>query len=157
MGRFFLLKAHFFKGQFAADALPKAVAPGLRNFTSALVERGAKVVFLTHAAPDAASAALAPLLGENVSVFQDETDCYGFPRWDAWRRASHANGLPRLSAVVVNGSGFGVRSALLAGMGSMAVVKPRTSYQDFTGADDVVKDISAATARRLLARLFRQA
>ena len=113
------------------------------------------VVILTHAVPEDAAVALAPILGGNVTMFQDSSTCYGFPRWDSWRRACQANGVARLSAVAVTGSGYGVRSAMLAGMSSMAVVKERTAYQDFTGADEVVKDLSVASARRVIARLFR--
>ena len=55
-----------------------------------------------------------------------------------------------LSTIAVTGSGFGVKSALVAGMGSMAVVNDRVAYQDFGGADDVVNELSGVTARRLL-------
>jgi len=138
-----------------SSALPKAMTQGVRNFIKTLADRGVKVVILTHAVPEDAAVALAPILGGNVSMFQDSSTCYGFPRWDSWRRACQANGVARLSAVAVTGSGYGVRSAMLAGMSSMAVVKERTAYQDFTGADEVVKDLSVASARRVIARLFR--
>ena len=137
-------------------ALPGAITPGTRNFVSALAARGVKVILLTRASPEDAASALAPLIGENVSAFQETSVCYGFPRWDSWRRACQANGLTRLSTVAVTGSGFGVRSAMMAGMASMAVLKERTAYQDFTGACDVVKDLSVSSARRLLSRIFRQ-
>ena len=47
-----------------------------------------------------------------------------------------------------------MKSALIAGMGSMAVVNDHVAYQDFGGADDVVRELSGPTARRLL-EVFR--
>ena len=75
-------------------------------------------------------------------------------KWDAWRRACVANRLRHLSTVAVTGSGFGVKSALIAGMGSMAVVNDHVAWQDFGGADEVVSELSGPTARRLL-EVFR--
>ena len=39
---------------------------------------------------------------------------------------------------------------MLAGMASMAVVKERVAFQDYTGAGLVTKSLSAASARQLL-------
>ena len=75
-------------------------------------------------------------------------------KWDAWRRACVANRLKHMCTVAVTGSGFGVKSALIAGMGSMAVMNDHVSWQDFGGADEVVEELSAPTARRLL-EVFR--
>ena len=55
-----------------------------------------------------------------------------------------------LSAIAFTGSGYGVKSALIAGMGSVAVVNDHVAYQDFGGADAVVEDVSAASARKIL-------
>ena len=35
-------------------------------------------------------------------------------------------------------------------MGSIAVTSPHVAYQDFGGADDVVKELNAAAARTVL-------
>ena len=64
------------------------------------------------------------------------------------------NKLRNFSTIAVTGSGFGVKSALVAGLGSVAVTSPHVAYQDFGGADEVVEELSAPTARRLL-EVFR--
>ena len=134
-----------------SQAVQGSVSAAFRNFVTTIASRGVKVVISTRAAPEAAAAAFAPLLVENVSLYREVSLFYGCPRWDSWRRACMANDIARANAVAVTGSGHGVRSALLAGMASMAVVKDRVSHQDYTGAGLVVDDLSSASARRLLA------
>ena len=134
------------------EAAPKGLTPAFRNFVSALAERGVKVVIATRSAPES-DGIFDPIMGEGVSLFRETSACYGFPRWDSWRRACVANGLKRAATAVATGSGYGVKSALLAGMGSMAVQKGSVAYQDYTGADIVVPGLSGVTAKRLLAFL----
>jgi len=42
---------------------------------------------------------------------------------------------------------------LLSGMASVAVVHEHVAYQDFGGADEVVKTLDAAAAKKVLALL----
>ena len=136
-------------------AVPAAAAsPSFRNFVGALSERGVRVVISTRADVEAVSEAFAPILSCDVVLYQETSPCYGSVKWDAWRRACVANRLRHLSCVAVTGSGFGVKSALIAGMGSMAVVNDRVAWQDFGGADEVVDELSGPTARRLM-EVFR--
>ena len=51
----------------------------------------------------------------------------------------------------VTGSGLGVKSALVAGMRSVAVMNDRVAYQDFGGAGEIVDGLSAKAAKRILA------
>ena len=111
------------------------------------------MVISTRATPEASAAAFAPLLVENVSLYREVSLFYGCPRWDSWRRACMANDIARANAVAVAGSGQGVKSALLAGMASMAVMKDRVAHQDYTGASIIANDLSAASAKKLLAYL----
>ena len=136
-----------------SGAVEKAVSPVFRNFVTAVAAKGVKVVIATRANPEASAAAFAPLLVENVSLYREVSPFYGCPRWDSWRRACMANDIARANAVAVTGSGHGVKSALLAGMASMAVMKDRVAHQDYTGAGLVVKDLSAVSAKKLLAYL----
>lgn len=131
-------------------AAPKSVTPTFRNFVTTLAARGVKVVIATRAVPHAAAEAFEPLLVENVSLYRERSLFYGCPRWDSWRRACMANDVARANAIAVTGSGNGVKSALLAGVASMAVMRDRVAYQDYTGASLVAKDLSAASARRLM-------
>jgi len=135
------------------EAVPSAVTPAFRNFVKALTDKGVKVVIATRADLDAVSAAFEPVLGDNVVLYHEESNCYGTVKWDSWRRACAANELSYLSTIAVTGSGRGVKSALLAGMGSFAVINPHVAHQDFGGADDVVEKLTGTTAKMLLAVL----
>ena len=135
------------------EVVPTSVPAAFRNFVMAVASKGVKVVVSTRAAPEAAAAAFAPILVENVSLYREVSPFYGCPRWDSWRRACMANDIARANALAVTGSGCGVKSALLAGMASMAVMKDRVAHQDYTGAGIVASDLSAASAKRLLAYL----
>ena len=108
------------------------------------------VVISTRAELEKVQGAFSALLGENVALYQETSATYGSVKWDAWRRACAMNKLRNFSTIAVTGSGFGVKSALLAGMGSVAVVSPHVAYQDFGGADEVVKELNSATARTVL-------
>ena len=65
---------------------------------------------------------------------------------DAWRRAAASNRLRSYTAIAIAGSGFSVKGALLAGMGSIAVINDHVAYQDFGGADEVVDALDASVA-----------
>ncbi len=132
------------------DAVPKAVTPSFRNFVSALAAKGVQVVIATRADLEKVRPAFAQLLGENVSLYQETSPTYGSVKWDAWRRACAMNKLRNCGTIAVTGSGYGVKSALIAGMGSVAVTSPHVAYQDFGGADEVVKELNSAAARTVL-------
>lgn len=131
-------------------AVTTAIPAAFRNFVTVLASKGVKVIICTRAAPEPAAAAFASMLVENVSLYREVSLFYGCPSWDSWRRACMANDIARANAIAVTGSGQGVRSAMLAGMASMAVVKERVAFQDYTGAGLVTKSLSAASARQLL-------
>jgi len=135
----------------ALDAeVAKPVTPAFRNFVKALSDRGVRVVIATRAAVEKVALTFAPLLNENVVLYHEESQTYGCVKWDAWRRACVANDLRPYASVAVTGSGLGVKSALFAGIASVAVTNDHVAYQDFSGADDVVTDLNAATAKKIL-------
>ena len=132
-------------------AVPAAAAtPAFRNFVKVLADKGVKVVIATRADVAAVRQSFVQVLSGDVVLYQETSTCYGAVKWDAWRRACAANRLRHLSTVAVTGSGHGVKSALIAGMGSMAVVNDHVAYQDFGGADAIVDEISGTTAKKLL-------
>lgn len=137
-------------GNALNEAVPKAVTPSFRNFVSTIAAKDVMVVISTRAELEKVQGAFSALLGDNVALYQETSATYGSVKWDAWRRACAMNKLRNFSTIAVTGSGFGVKSALLAGMGSVAVVSPHVAYQDFGGADEVVKELNSATARTVL-------
>ena len=133
-------------------AIPASVSQGFRNFVKTLSAKGVKVVIATRADVEAneIKAAFSQLTGENVVLYHEESTTYGNVKWDVWRRACAANKLHPSVTLAVTGSGNGVKSALIAGMGSMAVINPRTAYQDCSGADAIVKELNSDAAKTLL-------
>ena len=134
-------------------AVPTAVGAAFKNFVKALTDTGVKVILLTRADLTAVESVFMAAFGSQVILHQETSDGYGMARCDSWRRACRAGGLSPLAAVAVTGSGFGVKSALIAGMASVGVVNDHVAYQDFGGADDVLNELSGKTAKRLLGRL----
>ena len=132
------------------EAVPKSVTPSFRNFVRALAAKGVKVVIATRADVSKVQGAFLSLLAQNVVMYHEESPTYGCVKWDLWRRACAANGLRHVSTIAVTGSGNGVKSALFAGMGSLAVPKARTAYQDYTGANAVVDELNADAAKEAL-------
>ena len=148
--------ARDFTAAFSAvvtESVPSAVGIPFKNFVKALTDRRLKVVIATRANLDAVRPAFLPILGERVVLHHEISTCYGAARADSWRRACRTGGLSHPSALALTGSGHGVKSALVAGMGSMAVVNDRVAYQDFGGADGVLNELSGKTAKRVLNRL----
>ena len=131
-------------------AIPAAVTAAFRNFVKALTDRGVSVVILTRADVAKVGPAFASLLGDSVRMHPETSVCYGALKADSWRRACRTGGVRHASTIAVTGSGFGVKAALLAGMGSVAVVGEHFAYQDFGGADAVIGELSGKTAKKVL-------
>ena len=132
------------------EAVPQSITAAFRNFVKTLTDRGLKVVIATRADLESVRPAFGPLLGERVALYQEASDVYGALRWNSWRRACRDGGLWHSASLAVTGSGFGVKAALIAGMGSMAVIRDHVAYQDFGGADAAVSELSAPTAKKAL-------
>ena len=132
------------------DAVPKAVGTSFKNFVTALASKGVRVVIATRADVETVRPAFEGILGENVVLYHEASATYGSVKWDAWRRACAMNKLRNFSTIAVTGSGLGVKSALVAGMGSVAVINPHVAYQDFGGADEVVRELNSAAAKAVL-------
>ena len=91
--------------------------------------------------------------GDSVVLYQETAPTYGCVKWDAWRRACVANKLRNTMAVAVTGSGYGVKSALIAGFPVMAIMHDHVAYQDFGGADVVADGFSAKLADEVMRML----
>ena len=139
-----------------ADAVtavvPESVGIPFRNFVKVLVDAGFAVAIATRADLDAVRPAFAPVLSNDVILYHEESDGYGFPTWESWRRACMALEMKHAMVRAVAGSGFGVKAALVAGMKSIAVINDRIAYQDFGGAYEVVDELSGKSAKKFLAR-----
>jgi len=132
------------------EEIAESLTAGFKNFVKALVEKDVKVVIATRANLETIQPVFEPLLGENVVLWQEGSSRYGTARWTSWAKACADNSLTRLSTLVMAGSGLGVKAALAAGLGSVAVTNERVAYQDFTGANEVVSELSVQAARKVL-------
>ena len=140
-------------GAAVTGAAPGAVTVQFRNFVKALTDAGLSVAIATRADAEQVRPAFESVLGERVILYHEESDGYGFPTWEGWRRACMALEMRHALVRAVAGSGFGVKSALVAGMRSVAVTNDRVAYQDFGGAGEVVEELSGKTAKKLIATL----
>ena len=131
-------------------AVPTAVGIPFRNFVKAFVDAGFSIAIATRADLDAVRPVFESVLGETVILYHEESDGYGFPTWESWRRACMALEMKHATVRAVSGSGFGVKSALVAGMRSDAVINDRVAYQDFGGASEVANELSGKSAKKFL-------
>ena len=131
----------------------EAVTPGFKAFVKALTAKGIKVVIATRADIETIKPAFAEFDPENVVLYSEPSMTYGNCKWDAWRRAYSQNGLVDVLTVAVSGSGAGVKAALVAGMGVIAVIHDHVAYQDFGGADFATDTIDAKLADEVLRML----
>lgn len=130
---------------------PGVVTDDFRAFVRKLIDKGVKVVISTRADLEVVKDAFQEFLDEpNFALYQETSMAYGSIKWDAWRRAAVSNHLRSCTALAVPGSGFSVKGALLAGMGSLAVINPHVEYQDFGGADEVVERLDASAADKAI-------
>lgn len=134
-------------------AIAGGIAPPFVDFVHALSQKGVKVVISTRADVDAVKPSFEQVLCDSVTLFHEESPCYGSVQWDSWRRICVMNGMSRKSAVAIAGSGHSVKAALMAGIGAVAVVNERVAYQDFTGADEVVDELSGEATKKVLSVL----
>ena len=123
---------------------------GFRKFVNALADKGVKVVVVTRALSPLVDVAFAGSVGDVASLQRGSSSVYGGVAWDFWRRAAVVAKMATAPVLAVTGSASGVKAALKAGVGSVAVVRPRQAYQDFGGADAVVGDLNAAAAKAVL-------
>ena len=135
------------------EAVPKAITVQFRNFIKTLTDAGLAVAIATRADVEAVRSAFEPVLGERVILYHEESEAYGFATWEGWRRACMAMEMRHAAVRAVSGSGFGVKSALVAGMRSVAVINDRVAWQDFGGAGEVVDELSGKTAKKFLTRV----
>ena len=129
-------------------AVAKGPGADFAAFVKPLVEKGVKVVVATHADLEQVRGAFAAVPG--VELYREESTTYGSLKWDAWRLACVRSKLRPYNTIAVAGSGFSVKAALRAGVGSVAVMNDRTAYQDYTGCDEFLQKLDGAAAKTVL-------
>lgn len=131
-------------------ALSNPPSAAFANFVKTVTAKGVKVVIATRADLDRVRDAFSALLGPAVELYHEESMTYGSVKWDAWRLACVRSGLRPYNTIAVAGSGFSVKAALRAGMGSVAVMNERSAYQDYTGCDEFFQELNGPAAKTVL-------
>lgn len=125
-------------------------APDFVKFAKEMLSRGVKVLISTRANAEQAKAVFEAALGADAKVYFENSVTYGNVKWDAWVRAAEVLGTEPNSTLVVTGSGFGVKSALMRKFFVTGVKSPHTEWQDYSGANMVVDNLGADTLKRCL-------
>lgn len=131
-------------------AVSKPPSAGFVEFVKTLTEKSVKVVIATRADIEQVRGTFAALSGPDVELYHEESSTYGSVKWDAWRLVCVRSKLRPYNTIAVAGSGFSVKAALRAGIGSVAVMNEHTAYQDYTGCDEFFKTLDAAAAKTVL-------
>ena len=131
-------------------AINAGVPQGFVDFVRLLVSRQVKVVISTRADVEQVAGAFSALPGHGITYHHEEAQSYGSIKRDRWRMLAARYRLRPYNVVAVTGSGLGSKAALLAGLGSVAVMNPRTAYQDYSGCNELFESLDAAAAKRVL-------
>lgn len=142
-----------FQKALGAKIAAEGLAPEFVQAVKALEDKGLKIVIATRADIASVKDAFAPVLSDNVKLYFENSITYGNVKWDAWRRAAKEIGVAPQMAAVVTGSGFGVKSALLASFHVAAVHSPHVAWQDFGGANYVGEKFDNTLVERVLRTL----
>lgn len=117
------------------------------KFVKAMAEKGVKVCISTRANVEQVEPVFKDLLSDDVKLHFENSVTYGNVKWDAWVRAAQTIGTQPGATLVVAGSGFGVRSALIARFFAIGVQTPHTEWQDYSGANLVTESLDANVAK----------
>ena len=128
----------------------EGLAPEFVKFAKEMAARGVKVLVTTRANIDQVRPVFEAALGEDVKLHFENSVTYGNVKWDAWMRAAEVLGTAPNSTLVVTGSGFGVKSALMRKFFVTGVKSAHTEWQDYSGANMVVDGLDRATLARCL-------
>lgn len=126
--------------------------PQVAGIVDEALKRHMEVVMVTGCPEALARVALekwgAPY--DRMKVISHSSSDRAAPDLDDWLKAAKSVSLPPRQCVALAGSQLAVKSALSAGMRSIAVPDEFTSFQDFSGADAVLDADSDWSAAELL-------
>jgi len=132
-----------------ANSLPDPIT----NLLKAAGDQGIPIAALT-ALPKATAEALMENLGMNhlgVQLFvAEQTDDEHFPRADSWLKIAKALNRSAFHCGVIASTHAASKSALSAGMRCVAIPDHFTAFEDFSGANAIIEDISQANADEVL-------
>ncbi|HMP75956.1 MAG TPA: hypothetical protein PKE12_06650 [Kiritimatiellia bacterium] len=129
-----------------------SLSNGLDKLLKAAAQRGIPAAALSGLPESLAQAAFAAcgLEGRDIQLFVFSDEDKSFPRADAWLKAAkHLGKTPRF-CVALGSSQSACKTALSAGMRTVAAPDAFTGHQDFGGADLIVDSWDDVSASGLL-------
>ncbi len=131
-------------------------AAGLGKLLKAAEQRGVAIAILTGLPEDVAQAifAAAGLEDRGIQTFVFSEDEKAFPRADAWLKAAKQLGKNPRFCIAFGSSHIACKSALSAGMRTIAVPDAYTGHHDFSGSDMIVDSWDDVSAAELLDTLL---
>lgn len=128
------------------------LAPGLIRLLDAAAKRGLPAAALTGLAESTAQSAFnaAGLESRGIQLFVFSDEDKPFPRADAWLKAAKQLGKTARFCVAVGSSHASCKSALSAGMRTVAAPDAFTGHHDFSGADLIIDSWDDVDAEELL-------
>jgi hypothetical protein len=124
----------------AAPAAVASLTPMIKKLLD--LRSNFKVVLATSADPVAVKAIFGDIDSPNFSVVRTNSLIFGANSWDVFRILCHNEGLLERLSVAIVGSGASTRGAIAAGLGVIGKVAPETDFEDFTGCDRIVDQLS---------------
>jgi len=125
----------------------------ITNLLKAVGDQGIPIAALT-ALPKATAEALMENLGMNslgVQLFvAEQTDDEHFPRADSWLKIAKALNRSPFHCGVIASTHAASKSALSAGMRCVAIPDHFTAFEDFSGANVIIEEISQANTDEML-------
>lgn len=138
------LKTRIFMELIQSGALP--LRPGIAELTDQAIGAGKKLAVCSTSSEKAVQAVVDVLLGPNraayISVFAGDIVPRKKPDPAIYMLARDKLELDGARCVVIEDSAIGLKAALGAGMHCVVTTSTYTAHEDFTGADQVLPDLS---------------
>ena len=139
-----------------ASACNAKLNPGLGKILQLARERNFVIGVITTWSEEIGQALLAKLglneLGARLFSFKDVNKA--FPSADIWLKTAKAISIKARRCLVVGGSMAACKSAMSADLRCVAVPDDFTSFQDYSGADLILENLDAMTAKEIVNTVF---
>ena len=131
-------------------AIPSGLSNAFKNFLKALTDKGVKVYLVSRCDPKQAETLFGSVLSDSVTLLTTEPSGYDFIDCVSCMQLLSGKSLTRGTVTLMLGTGPAVKAALQLGLRSIAVIHDHVAYQDFTGANAVLNELSGKTAKKVL-------
>jgi len=139
-----------------ASASSGKLNPALGKILNLARERNFVIGVISTWAEDIGQALLAKMglndLGAQLFAFKDVNRA--FPSADVWLKTAKAISIKSRRCLVIGGNMAACKSAMSADLRCIAVPDDFTSFQDFSGADLILENLDAMSAKEIINTVF---